>query len=195
MSNGFVEFCELPGEQHGSPKCRVHRKLYVHPGQSVVSCGSFEKPAFSRRSAMVSPQPEKRTAPRKEVKVPAKVHTESGDMPAEAINLSKSGIFLECATRVSEGSPVDIVMILPKEVAGDAAKWVCCHATVQRVQNHGGETGRYGVAAVVDRMQAMPELTWPEVDRRITERRGTDRRKSARAEGQDRRSGDRRKSS
>jgi hypothetical protein len=109
---------------------------------------------------MVSPQPEKRSAPRKEVKVPAKVHTESGDIPAEALNLSKSGIFLECATRVSEGSPVDIVMILPKEVTGDAAKWVCCHATVRRVENHVGATGRYGVAATVDRMQAMPELTW-----------------------------------
>jgi PilZ domain-containing protein len=143
---------------------------------------------------MVSPQPEKRTAPRKAVKVPAKVHTESGDIPAEAINLSKSGIFLECATRVSEGSPVDIVMILPKEVTGDAAKWVCCHATVRRVENHMGDTGRYGVAATVDRMQAMPELSWPQVDRRITERRGAERRKSARAEGQDRRRGDRRNS-
>jgi hypothetical protein len=66
---------------------------------------------------------------------------------------------------------------------------------VRRVENHVGATGRYGVAATVDRMQAMPELTWPQVDRRIAERRGAERRKSARAEGQDRRTGDRRKSS
>jgi len=144
---------------------------------------------------MVSPQPEKRTAPRKEVKVAAKVHTDGGDIQAEALNLSQSGIFLECATRVSEGSPVDIVMILPKEVTGDAPKWVCCHATVQRVENHVGNSGRYGVAATVDRIQAMPELTWPAVDRRITERRGADRRKSTRVEGQDRRTRDRRESS
>ena len=74
---------------------------------------------------MVSPQPEKRSAPRKEVKVPAKLHSGSDAIPAEALNLSQSGIFLECATSVTEGSPVDIVMILPKEVTGDAAKWVC----------------------------------------------------------------------
>src|ERR1700736_269480 len=135
---------------------------------------------------MVSPQPEKRSAPRKQVKVPAKVHTEQGGIDAETLNLSQSGIFLECATRVSEGSPVDIVMILPKEITGEAAKWVCCHATVQRVQSK-TDGGRYGVAATVDRIQAMPELTWPEIDRRITERRGGDRRELPRAKAQERR--------
>lgn len=143
---------------------------------------------------MVSPQPEKRSAPRKEVKVPAKLHSGSDAIPAEALNLSQSGIFLECATSVIEGSPVDIVMILPKEVTGDAAKWVCCHATVHRVENS-RPGGRYGVAATVEKIQAMPELTWPEVDRRIIERRGSDRRKNRRAEAHDRRAGDRRKSS
>ena len=141
---------------------------------------------------MASPQSEKRRAPRKAVKVPAKVHTQQGDIAAEALNLSQSGIFLECATSVSEGSPVDIVMILPKEITGEAAKWVCCHATVNRVQDNGGG-GRYGVAATVDRIQAMPELTWPEVDRRITERRTQDRRESPRAHAQERRKTDRRR--
>ena len=141
---------------------------------------------------MVSPQSEKRRAPRKVVKVAAKVHTQQGDIAAEALNLSQSGIFLECATSVSEGSPVDIVMILPKEITGEAAKWVCCHATVNRVQDNGGG-GRYGVAATVDRIQAMPELTWPEVDRRITERRTGDRRESPRAHAQERRKTDRRR--
>ena len=143
---------------------------------------------------MVSPQPEKRSAPRKAVKVPARVHAGAEAIPAEALNLSQSGIFFECANSVVEGSPVDIVMILPKEVTGDAAKWVCCHAIVNRVENT-RPGGRYGVAATVEKIQAMPELTWPEVDRRITERRGSDRRKNARAEAHDRRTGDRRKAS
>ena len=142
---------------------------------------------------MSSPQPEKRSAPRKNLKIPAKVHTNGGGIDAEALNLSQSGIFLECATRVSEGSPVDIVMILPKEITGDAAKWVCCHATVQRVEDNANGGGRYGVAAAVDRIQAMPELTWPDVDRRITERRKGDRREFPRAKGQDRRAQERRK--
>ena len=142
---------------------------------------------------MVSPQPEKRSAPRKQVKMPAKLHTSSEAIPAEALNLSQSGIFLECATSVTEGSPVDIVMILPKEVTGDAAKWVCCHAVVNRVENS-RPGARYGVAATVEKIQAMPELTWPEVDRRITERRSSDRRKNPRAEAHDRRMSDRRKS-
>lgn len=133
---------------------------------------------------------EKRSSPRKEMKVPAKVHTDGSGISAEALNLSQSGIFLDCATKVSEGSAVDIVMILPKEITGDAAKWVCCHATVNRVEDERSQ-GRYGVAATVDRIQAMPELTWPEVDRRITERRSGERRVAARA-GQDRRRRDRR---
>lgn len=141
---------------------------------------------------MSSPQPEKRSAPRKNLKIPAKVHTEGSGIDAETLNLSQSGIFLECATRVSEGSPVDIVMILPKEITGEAAKWVCCSATVQRVQDK-VDGGRYGVAASVTRIQAMPELTWPEVDRRITDRRKGDRREVARVKGQDRRAQDRRR--
>jgi len=153
-----------------------------------------ELTVFKEETRMVSPQPEKRSAPRKALKVPAKVHAGAEAIPAEALNLSQSGIFLECATSVTEGSAVDIVMILPKQVTGDEAKWVCCHATVNRVENT-RLGGRYGVAARVERIQAMPELTWPEVDRRVAERRGADRRKNMRAEAHDRRAGERRKAS
>lgn len=143
---------------------------------------------------MATPGPEtaqeKRRSPRKGMKVPAKIHANGSDISAEALNLSQSGIFLDCATKVSEGSAVDIVMILPKEITGESAKWVCCRATVNRVEDERSQ-GRYGVAATVDRIQAMPELTWPEVDRRITDRRTGERRVVAR-EGQDRRQRERR---
>ena len=141
---------------------------------------------------MATPQQEKRTDPRQAVKIPAKLHTDSAQIDAEALNLSRSGVFLECATEVSEGSAVNIVMILPKEVTGDSAKWVCCQATVNRVEQNDG-AGRYGVAAQVEKIQAMPELTWPEVDRRVGPIRSGDRRKATRSEGQERRKADRRK--
>ncbi len=141
---------------------------------------------------MTSPRAEKRSSPRKNLKIPAKVHAEGNGIDAETLNLSQSGIFLECATRVSAGSAVDIVMILPKEITGEAAKWVCCHATVQRVEDK-TDGNRYGVAAAVDRIQAMPEVSWPQVDRRITERRKGDRREFPRLKAQDRRSRDRRR--
>ncbi|PYY02114.1 MAG: hypothetical protein DMG64_01615 [Acidobacteria bacterium] len=143
---------------------------------------------------MATPGPEtaqeKRSSPRKELKIPAKVHVDGNNISAEAKNLSQSGIFLECSTKVSEGSPVDIVMILPKEITGEAARWVCCRATVNRVEDQRSQ-GRYGVAATVDRIQVMPELTWPEVDRRISERRSGERRTVARA-GENRRRSERR---
>jgi hypothetical protein len=142
---------------------------------------------------MATPQQEKRTSPRHHIKVPAKLHTEESHEVVETRNLSESGIFLECATKVAEGSAVDIVMILPKEVTGNVSKWVCCKATVNRVENN-VPGGRYGVAAVVERIQAMPELTWPDVDRRIAPTRSRERRKTARSEGHDRRNNDRRKS-
>jgi len=143
---------------------------------------------------MATPGPEtaqeKRSSPRKELKIPAKVHVDGNNISAEAKNLSQSGIFLECSTKVSEGSPVDIVMILPKEITGEAARWVCCRATVNRVEDQRSQ-GRYGVAATVDRIQVMPELTWPEVDRRISERRSGELRTVARA-GENRRRSERR---
>jgi hypothetical protein len=142
---------------------------------------------------MATPQQEKRTSPRHHVKLPAKLHTQESHELVETRDLSQSGIFLECATKVAEGSSVDIVMILPKEVTGDVSKWVCCKATVNRVEGNAGD-GRYGVAAVVEKIQAMPELTWPDVDRRIAPIRTGERRKVARTEGSDRRAGDRRKS-
>ena len=49
---------------------------------------------------MTSPQPEKRNAPRKNLKVPAKVHSEGTGIDAEALNLSQSGIF--CFLRKNE---------------------------------------------------------------------------------------------
>ena len=143
---------------------------------------------------MATPGPEtaqeKRSSPRKELKIPAKVHVDGNNISAEEKNLSQSGILLDCSTKVSEGSPVDIVMILPKEITGEAARWVCCRATVNRVEDQRSQ-GRYGVAATVDRIQVMPELTWPEVDRRISERRSGERRTVARA-GENRRRSERR---
>jgi hypothetical protein len=142
---------------------------------------------------MATPQQEKRSSPRHHAKLPAKLHTPESHELVETRDLSQSGIFLECATKVAEGSAVDIVMILPKEITGDVSKWVCCKATVKRVEENVAGN-RYGVAAVVDRIQAMPELTWPDVDRRIAPIRSRDRRKIARAEGHDRRTTERRKS-
>src|SRR4051812_33417708 len=180
------------GEQEDSPKCPLRSNLYVHLAQSGVFCGSFQlHKVLNGDRSMASPQQEKRSAPRKDVKVPAKLHTTQGAVPAEALNLSQSGIFLECASKVSEGTAVDIVMILPKEITGEAAKWVCCSATVKRVQDKTAN-GRYGVAATVDKIQAMPELTWPEVDRRINDRRAGERRVEARG-NRDRRGNDRRR--
>src|SRR5262249_38891653 len=125
-----------------------------------------------------------------ELKGRAKQHSNGNGISAEALNLSQSGIFLACDTKLSQGSAVDIVMILPKQIIRDAAKGVSCRATVNRVEDERSQ-GRYGVAATVDRIQAMPELTWPEVDRRITDRRVGERREAARA-GQDRRRRERR---
>jgi hypothetical protein len=136
----------------------------------------------------------KRTSERRAVKVPAKVHTGAGPITAEARNLSTSGIFLECSSRLDAGSEVDIVMILPKEVTGeDGNKWVCCHAVVRRVEENGGP-GRYGVAAEVEKIQSLPEVNWPDMDRRVGGRRANERRKGERSEGGDRRGPDRRKS-
>src|SRR5438270_13213414 len=87
----------------------LQQKGYVLLGPFVVCSGTLST-AFRRR-AMATPQQEKRTSPRHHVKLPAKLHTQESHELVETRDLSQSGIFLECATKIAEGSSVDIVMI------------------------------------------------------------------------------------
>ena len=96
----------------------------------------------------------KRIAARLPVRV--KRAAESGELAAQTRDVSSNGVFLYSASRMVEGSDVELVLILPPELTSGEKCWVCCHARVVRVEE--GPGNDFGVAAEIQRMDILPEI-------------------------------------
>jgi PilZ domain-containing protein len=72
-------------------------------------------------------------------------------------DLSMSGIFLYSTSRISPGSELDLVLLLPPELTGGEKRWVCCRACVARVEDS-EDGGDFGVAATIRSMEVLPEI-------------------------------------
>ena len=57
---------------------------------------------------------------------------------------------------MEKGTDVELVLILPPELTSGEKCWVCCQATIVRVEEEGSE---FGVAAQIRRMDILPEVT------------------------------------
>jgi hypothetical protein len=100
---------------------------------------------------------ERRSASRIANSVPARVRTAQGiEHAAQTRDVSASGIFLYTQSRIEQGSEIELVLILPPELTSGERCWVCCLATVVRVEESGSQ---FGVAAQIRRMDLLPELT------------------------------------
>jgi PilZ domain len=97
---------------------------------------------------------ERRSRKRVASRVTAQVRSQSGEHQAETRDISTNGVFLYCSSRIETGTEVELVMILPPEVTVGGKCWVCCQATVVRVEESGP---RFGVAATIHRMDVLPE--------------------------------------
>ncbi len=75
---------------------------------------------------------------------------------AQTRDVSTNGVFLYSASRMAEGSDVELVLILPPELTSGEKCWVCCHARVLRVEQGPGKD--FGVAAEIRRMDILPEI-------------------------------------
>ena len=64
-------------------------------------------------------------------------------------------MFLYSNSKMEQGSEVELVLILPPELTSGEKCWVCCQATVVRVEDEGTE---FGVAAQIRRMDILPEI-------------------------------------
>jgi hypothetical protein len=99
---------------------------------------------------------ERRSGTRIPTKVPTRVRTPQGaDHTAETRDVSANGVFLYTKSRIETGTDVELVLILPPELTSGEKCWVCCQATVVRVEE--GGTG-FGVAAQIRRMDILPEV-------------------------------------
>ncbi len=107
---------------------------------------------------MPKPKQEKRAVPRVLWQLPASVSFHgSGRAQAELKDISSRGLFFFTEAKVEENSKLEIVLMMPPELQQVGRQWVCCQATVVRVEedkpNH-----KIGVAAVIDRCEALPQI-------------------------------------
>jgi len=72
-------------------------------------------------------------------------------------DLSANGLFLYTESQFSEGSELEMVLLLPPELTRGERQWVCCRASVVRVQDS-EEGGEFGVAATIRQMDVLPEI-------------------------------------
>jgi hypothetical protein len=99
---------------------------------------------------------DRRAGTRIAARVPTRVRTANGaDQAAQTRDVSANGIFLYTQSRMEQGSDVELVLILPPELTSGEKCWVCCQATIVRVEEDGPE---FGVAAQIRRMDILPEV-------------------------------------
>lgn len=99
---------------------------------------------------------ERRAGTRIRTRVPTRVRTSNGaDINAHTRDVSANGVYLYTQSRIEEGTDVELVLILPPELTSGEKYWVCCQATIVRVEDGGGEIG---LAAQIRRMDILPEV-------------------------------------
>ena len=132
--------------------------LFLRPGRSVPSSnrvrGSIPAGALhfsskiirardSLSGAMEKPKPERRSSTRVPLSVPV------------AVRASNQAGELRATTRALS-SRIELVLILPPELANGERRWACCQASVVRVEN--GPDSGFGVAATLDSVDLLPEI-------------------------------------
>jgi hypothetical protein len=101
---------------------------------------------------------DRRSQKRVVARLPVRVKGASGmpELKAATRDVSTNGVFLYTQSRMTEGSDVELVLILPPELTSGEKCWVCCHARVLRVEQGPGKD--FGVAAEIRRMDILPEI-------------------------------------
>jgi PilZ domain len=98
---------------------------------------------------------ERRSGTRISTRVPTRVRTAQGtDETAQTRDVSANGVFLYTNSKMEKGTDVELVLILPPELTAGEKCWVCCQATIVRVE----EGPQFGVAAQIRRMDILPEV-------------------------------------
>jgi len=98
---------------------------------------------------------ERRAGTRIATRVPTRVRNSHGaDHTAQTRDVSANGVFLYTNSKMEKGTDVELVLILPPELTAGEKCWVCCQATIVRVE----EGPEFGVAAQIRRMDILPEV-------------------------------------
>src|ERR1700726_2343783 len=104
----------------------------------------------------MSTDTERRSGTRIATRVATRVRTVQGvEQSAQTRDVSANGVFLYTKSRMEKGAEVELALILPPELTSGEKCWVCCQATIVRVEEEGTE---FGVAAQIRGMDILPEL-------------------------------------
>jgi len=108
---------------------------------------------------MAEKKSDRRARERFPVHVPVSVKIEKGGIQeaTQTRDLSTAGVFVYTNARMQEGSELELILVLPPEITFSDRRWVCCQASVVRVEENAGQ-GNYGVAAVIKRFDVLPEI-------------------------------------
>jgi hypothetical protein len=108
---------------------------------------------------MPDPKSDRRSRQRIPVRLGVSIRSSQGQ-PAtgHTRDLSTGGIFLYVDSAILVGSELEMVLMLPPQLTSGEKRWVCCQASVVRVEP-GAEGGGFGVAANIRSMATLPEIS------------------------------------
>jgi hypothetical protein len=108
---------------------------------------------------MAQQKSDKRSRLRVPVLLPVTIKAKDGSVQetAQTRDLSSGGVFLYTNSRIEEGAELELVLVLPAELTFGERRWVCCQASVVRVEKP-TQVGNFGVAARIDRFEVLPEI-------------------------------------
>ena len=135
----------MPMRFRALPRARKYSREFAVLGVKYLN-------SFARMRA----EAERRSGTRIVTRVPTRVRTQQGaDLQAQTRDVSASGVFLYTNSKMEKGTDVELVLILPPELTSGEKCWVCCQATIVRVED--GPV--FGIAAQIRRMDILPEVT------------------------------------
>lgn len=107
---------------------------------------------------MTTNNPDRRTQPRVPVRVSVSIRSSQGvEATGQTRDLSTNGMFLYTDAEIEPGSELEMVLMLPPELSAGEKRWMCCHASVIRVENK-RDTDGFGVAASIGKIDLLPEI-------------------------------------
>ncbi|MGA7383046.1 MAG: PilZ domain-containing protein [Terriglobales bacterium] len=107
---------------------------------------------------MTRGKPEQRSRPRMPVQVQVSIRSGQSEVSTGFTrDLSRNGVFFYTDSQIHEGSDLEMVLMLPPGLTQGEKQWVCCQASVVRVEAAPG-TGQIGVAANIRNIAALPEI-------------------------------------
>jgi PilZ domain len=107
---------------------------------------------------MTDPKSDRRSSQRTPARLGVSIRSPKGESTTGYTrDLSANGIFLYADSEILVGSELEMVLMLPAQFTDGEKRWVCCQASVVRVEP-GSEDGRFGLAASIRSIVALPEI-------------------------------------